>query len=56
MTTALQEVTRNASISAQLLPAGIVQEWGSSRALSDEISNEFRAVSELLGPATRSTK
>lgn len=46
---ALEEVTRNAGISAQLLPAGIVQEWGSSRALSDEISSEFRTVSELLG-------
>lgn len=54
--TALEKVTRNASISAQLLPAGIVQEWGSSRALSDEISNEFRAVSELLRPAAKATK
>lgn len=53
---ALEEVTRNAGISAQLLPAGIVQEWGSSRALSDEISNEFRAVSELLRPAVKASK
>jgi tripartite-type tricarboxylate transporter receptor subunit TctC len=50
---ALKEVTRNAGISAQLLPAGIIQEWGSSRALSEEVSNEFRSVSELLGPKAR---
>ena len=50
---ALEQVTRNAGISAQLLPAGIIQEWGSSRALSAEISNEFRSVSELLGPKAR---
>jgi hypothetical protein len=36
-----------------LLPAGIIQEWGSSRALSEEVSNEFRSVSELLGPKAR---
>lgn len=53
---ALEEVTRNAGISAQLLPAGIVQEWGSSRALAEEISNEFRSVSELLGPKTKTVK
>ncbi len=49
-------MTRNTSIAAQLLPAGIVQEWGSSRALSDEIANEFRTVSELLGPAAKAAK
>ncbi len=53
---ALEEVARNASISAQLLPAGIVQEWGSAKALSEEITNEYRAVSELLGPASKNTK
>ncbi|WP_322470169.1 tripartite tricarboxylate transporter substrate binding protein [Hydrogenophaga sp. SNF1] len=52
---ALEEVTRNAGISAQLLPAGIVQEWGSGRALSDEIANEFQAVSALLRPAAKTS-
>ena len=56
VTAALQEVTRNASISAQLLPAGIVQEWGSSRALSEEIASEFRAVTELLGAKRKNAK
>ncbi|WP_299759744.1 tripartite tricarboxylate transporter substrate binding protein [Ramlibacter sp.] len=53
---ALEEATRHAGISAQLLPAGIVQEWGSGRALSEEISSEFRAVSELLGTRAKNTK
>lgn len=53
---ALEEVTRNAGIAAQLLPAGIVQEWGSARALSEEIANEFRSVSELLRPAAKGAK
>lgn len=49
---ALEKVARNAEISSQLLPAGIVQEWGSAQALSDEIASEYRAVSELLKPAS----
>ena len=53
---ALEQVTRNADIAAQLLPAGIVQEWGSSRALAEEIASEFRSVSELLGAKGKSEK
>lgn len=53
---ALEEVTRNASISAQLLPVGIVQEWGSGRALSEEIASEFKSVTELLGAKGKGTK
>jgi tripartite-type tricarboxylate transporter receptor subunit TctC len=53
---ALEQVARNPDISAQLLPAGIVQEWSSARALSEEISNEYRSISELLGPASKNTK
>ncbi len=53
---ALEEATRHAGISAQLLPAGIVQEWGSARVLADEITNEFRAVSELLGAQGKTAK
>ena len=53
---ALEKVTRDADISAQLLPAGIVQEWGSSRALSAEIASEYRSVTELLGAKGRNTK
>lgn len=53
---ALEEVARNPGITAQLLPAGIVQEWGSGRALSEEISREFRSVSELLGPRATNAK
>ncbi len=46
---ALEKVARNDEISKQLLPVGIAQEWGSSRALSDEIAGEFKSVTELLG-------
>ena len=53
---ALEKVTRDADISAQLLPAGIVQEWGSSRALSAEIASEYRSVTELLGAKGRNAK
>ena len=47
---------RNASISAQLLPAGIMQEWGSGKALADEIAREYQAVKDLLGAASRTAK
>jgi len=53
---ALEKVARNADISAQLLPVGIVQEWGSGRALAEEISSEFRAVSELLAAKDKNKK
>lgn len=53
---ALKTVIQDAGISAQLLPAGIVQEWGSARALADEISNEHRSVSELLRPMSKNGK
>ena len=53
---ALEEVTRNPAISAQLLPVGIVQEWGSSKALADEIASEYKAVSELLASAAKPNK
>lgn len=46
---ALEKVARNPEIAAQLLPVGIVQEWGSGRALSEEIASEYKAVTELLG-------
>ncbi len=51
----LEKVARDAGISAQLMPAGIVQEWGSGKALADEISNEFQAV-KALGAVTRTAK
>jgi tripartite-type tricarboxylate transporter receptor subunit TctC len=53
---ALEKVARNASISAQLLPVGIVQEWGSAKALSEEISSEYRAVKDLLSSASKTAK
>lgn len=53
---ALEKATRDERIKAQLLPAGIVQEWGSGRALAEEISSEYRAVSELLGPKGKNAK
>lgn len=53
LTTALEDVTRNSAIAAQLLPYGILQEWGSARALADEITSETRAVSELLAARTK---
>jgi tripartite-type tricarboxylate transporter receptor subunit TctC len=53
---ALEKVARNSSISAQLLPAGIVQQWGTGRELSEEISNEYRSISELLGPVSKNFK
>jgi len=53
---ALEKVARNPEIAAQLQPAGIVQEWGSGRALSEEIASEFRAVSELLRPAGKASR
>lgn len=56
MVQALEKVTRNASISAQLSPVGIVQEWGSAKVLSEEISSEYRAVRELLNSASKTAK
>ncbi|MEK9953240.1 MAG: tripartite tricarboxylate transporter substrate binding protein, partial [Curvibacter sp.] len=53
---ALEKVTRNAGIAAQLQPAGIVQEWGSGKALSEEITHEYRAIQELLGSASKTAK
>lgn len=53
---ALEKVTRNTSIASQLLPVGIVQEWGSSKALTDEISNEYRVVKDLLSASSKTTK
>lgn len=52
----LEKVTRHAGISAQLLPLGIVQEWGSAKALSEEISNEYRSVTDLLSTTQKSAK
>ena len=53
---ALEKVARDPGISAQLLPAGIAQEWASGKALSDEISREYRAVSNLLGQSPKTVK
>ena len=53
---ALEKVVRNADITAQLMPLGIVQEWGGAKALADEISTEFRLVNDLLGAVTKTVK
>jgi tripartite-type tricarboxylate transporter receptor subunit TctC len=53
---ALEKVVRNTDITAQLMPLGIVQEWGGAKALTDEISNEFRLVNDLLGSVTKTIK
>lgn len=53
---ALEKAARNASIASQLLPAGIVQEWSSAKALGEEISNEYRVVKDLLGAAPKTAK
>lgn len=50
---ALEKVARDPAISAQLLPAGIAQEWGNAQALSAEIATEYAAVRELLGPKVK---
>jgi tripartite-type tricarboxylate transporter receptor subunit TctC len=46
---ALEKITKNSNISSQLHPIGITQEWGSPRTLSEEISNEYRIIKELMG-------
>ena len=53
---ALEKVARHPGISAQLMPLGIVQEWGGAKALSEEISNEYRSVRDLLTAAPKSAK
>jgi tripartite-type tricarboxylate transporter receptor subunit TctC len=53
---ALEKVTRNAAISAQLQPAGIVQEWGPAKTLAEEIANEYLAVKDLLGSVPKTAK
>ena len=53
---ALEKVTRNAAISAQLQPAGIVQEWVSAKTLAEEIANEYLAVKDLLGSVPKTAK
>lgn len=53
---ALEKVARNTSIASQLQPAGIVQEWGSGKALADEITSEYRAIQDLLGAANKPAK
>lgn len=53
---ALEKVARNASISAQLQPSGIVQEWGSGKVLAEEIASEYRVVKDLLGAASQTAK
>ena len=53
---ALEKAARNPSIAAQLLPVGIVQEWGSAKALSEEITNEYRVVKDLLAAAPKTAK
>lgn len=53
---ALEKVVRNTDITAQLMPLGIVQEWGGAKALTDEISTEFRLVNDLLGSVTKTIK
>lgn len=56
MLPALEKAARSSSISGQLLPAGIVQQWSSGQSLNDEISSEYRFVSELLGPVLKNAK
>lgn len=53
---ALEKVARSSIISAQLLPTGIVQQWASGRVLSEEISKEFKLVSELVSPVQKNAK
>ncbi len=53
---ALEKAARNPSVSAQLLPVGIVQEWSSAKALAEEIGSEYRVVKELLGSTPKTNK
>lgn len=52
----LEKVVHTASISTQLLPLGIAQEWGSAKALSEEIASEYRAVRDLLGSVSKTNR
>lgn len=53
---ALEKVARDPAISAQLLPAGITQEWTPAKGLAEEITREYQAISELLGSSSRQVK
>lgn len=53
---ALEKVARNPAISSQLLPVGIMQEWGSGKALADEIASEYQVVKDLLSAAPKSAR
>jgi tripartite-type tricarboxylate transporter receptor subunit TctC len=53
---ALEKASRDPSIAAQLLPAGIVQEWGTAKALANEINTEYLAVKNLSSSVTRTQK
>jgi tripartite-type tricarboxylate transporter receptor subunit TctC len=53
---ALEKAARNTGIATQLLPLGIAQEWGSAKALTEEISNEYRSVRDLLGSTSKADK
>jgi tripartite-type tricarboxylate transporter receptor subunit TctC len=53
---ALEKVVRNPELAAQLQPVGIVQEWRDAMALSDEISNEYKALSELQAKTAQPVK
>ncbi len=53
---ALEKVARDPAISAQLLPAGIAQEWKPASGLAEEITSEYRAVRDLLAPTLRNGK
>ena len=44
---ALQKATRNAQISAKLLPLGLVQDWVPAAKLASEITEEYDAVADI---------
>jgi len=52
----LEQACRSPDVASQLLPSGMTQEWGSSQVLAQEISNEYRAISALLGPSSKNRK
>lgn len=53
---ALEKVVRNPTVAAQLLPLGIMQEWGAASVLAEEINSEYRIVRDLLGSTAKSMK
>lgn len=53
---ALEQAARSPAVSAQLLPSGMTQEWGSRQALAEEIATEYRSIKELLGPTSKNGK